>query len=162
MNCAGCCLEEPGLGGARRASPAAESVPAASAAARFRAQLLHLTLQRRQFSIQGLGLHTIHPPPNQRGSVGTIVSRPAVAFVLTAIGAGKLAEKHPVTTLRSAEEFPQYCVGPWRNRFVGVEVRAYLERGLGRFYADHAREQSQVIDVTCPGRQCLHGEDVLG
>ena len=161
MNCAGCCVEEPGLGRARRASLLRSQLQQPQQPRIFCPQLLYLALQRRQFGIQGLGLHTFHPPPSQRSSVRNHRLATGDGVRAHCGQAGNCLRKHPVTTSCSAEQLPQHCVGPWGYRFVRVEICAYLERGFGRFYADHAHEQPQVINVTCPGRQCLHGEYML-
>ena len=103
MNCAGRCVEESGLGRARRASLLRSQLQQPQQPRILRLQLLNLALQCRKFSIQGLGLHTFHLPLSRRGSVGTIVSRPAVPFVLAASEPGNIGERQPFTTLRSAE-----------------------------------------------------------
>jgi hypothetical protein len=77
---------------------------------------------------------------------------------------GRIRERQgslPGSILESAEKLPQDCVCPRRYWFIWVEVRAYLQRGVGCCHANHAREQPQVVDVACPGRQCLHGKDMF-
>jgi len=63
---------------------------------------------------------------------------------------------------RSAEEFAQDCCRPEGNRFIGVEVGADLQGRIGGFHSDDVSEPTEVVDVTCPGRECLHREDVIG
>jgi hypothetical protein len=75
--------------------------------------------------------------------------------------AGERQGSLPGSILGSAEKFPQDCVCPRRYWFIWVEVRAYLQCGVGCLHADHAREQPQVVDVACPGRQCLHRKDMF-
>ena len=60
----------------------------------------------------------------------------------------------------SAEEFIEDGSGSGGEWFVGKEVGAYLERLAGGFNADDAGQQAQIVDVTRPGGQCLHREDV--
>jgi hypothetical protein len=62
-------------------------------------------------------------------------------------GAGEREGSQPGSILGSAEKFPQDRVGPLRYWFAWVEVRAYLQCGVGCCHADHAREQPQVVDV---------------
>ena len=61
----------------------------------------------------------------------------------------------------SAENFIEDGGGPGRQRFVGVEIGAYLERLAYGLNSDDAGQQPQVVDVTCPGGSCFHREDVL-
>ena len=61
---------------------------------------------------------------------------------------------------RSAEQFPEDSFCPGRNLFVGKELRADLYSCLSGIDTDDAGEQAEVVDVPCPGGECLHREDV--
>jgi hypothetical protein len=74
-------------------------------------------------------------------------------------GANRKKAARPVPG--SAEKFPQDRISSLRYGIVWVEIRAYLECCLGCFHADHAREQPEVVDVACPGRQRFHRKNVL-
>ncbi len=63
---------------------------------------------------------------------------------------------------RSAEKLAQDCRGPGGKRFIGVEVGADLQGRVRGFHADDGSEPAEIIDVTRPGREGLHGEDVSG
>ena len=40
---------------------------------------------------------------------------------------------------------------------------AHIRRGVGRgSHSGHPPEQAKIVDVACPGRECLHREDMLG
>ena len=66
-----------------------------------------------------------------------------------------------VRTVLSAEELVEDGGRSGGERFVGVEVRAELDRLVKGLDSDDVGEQAQIVDVAGPGCPCFHREDVL-
>jgi hypothetical protein len=62
----------------------------------------------------------------------------------------------------SIEEFLQDRGGSLGYRLIGEEIRAYPQ-GVGRgSHSSHSCEKTKIVNVTCPGCERLHREDMLG
>jgi hypothetical protein len=79
-------------------------------------------------------------------------ARPAIA-TQTRFGEPPGADK-------SIEKLMEHSGRSGRNGFVRVEIRAYLQSGVGRIHANNVSQQAKIIDIARPGRPCLHCEDV--
>jgi len=105
--------------------------------------------------------HRLAAPGNRRPGSSFPECQRAIMATLTRLSANW---PHPASTDRRGsdliEKLMEYGYRSWGDRFIRVEVGAYLQSRVGRIHSYDVGQKTEVIDIARPGRPCLHSEDM--